>query len=154
LGKFSFFLANFKSGCKVAVIQLLNQRPRIASCQSANKSTRAFQLFIPFLTHVSLLETEQLFRIVWLYLLSVDGQCALKQQCLIKFVMYSFKQVPHRPKAERLSRMPRPRLSMEPDDEAALLQVRAAAAVFVVAELPKQSKRGGREARFVRESSR
>jgi hypothetical protein len=59
-------LSNSESGCEVAVLQLmLNQRQPTVSCRSAKKRTCAFQLFIPFQTSVSLLETERLFRIVF-----------------------------------------------------------------------------------------
>ncbi len=44
-------LSNSKSSCKVAVLHiLLKLRPPIASCRSADESTHAFQLLIPFLT--------------------------------------------------------------------------------------------------------
>ncbi len=56
-------LSDSKSSCKVAVLHLLlNWRPSIALCLSADESRSAFRLFIPFLTPVSLLETERLFQ--------------------------------------------------------------------------------------------
>jgi hypothetical protein len=56
-------LSNSKSSCKVAVLHLLLiYRPPIASCRSGDERRCTFQLFIPLLTPVSLLETKRLFR--------------------------------------------------------------------------------------------
>jgi hypothetical protein len=55
--------SNSESGCEVAAVHLLNKlRPQIGSCRSADGSTCAFQLFIPFLASVSLLEIKRPFR--------------------------------------------------------------------------------------------
>jgi hypothetical protein len=52
-------LSNSISGCKVAVPHiLLNLRPPIASHRLPHERKCAFQLFIPFLTSVSPLETK------------------------------------------------------------------------------------------------